>query len=82
MAPARPVLIHAIVDRNARVNAASTVARECFRRTQAIMSKSNPIYMELVYVLMAVVVAVAIRVNLPKPSAPEFVAVPCACTEI
>jgi hypothetical protein len=46
------------------------------------MSKSNPIYMELVYVLMAVVVAVAIRVNLPKPSAPEFVAVPCACIEI
>ena len=46
------------------------------------MSKSNPIYIELVYVLMAVVVAVAIRVNLPKPSAPELVAVPCACTEI
>jgi hypothetical protein len=38
--------------------------------------------MELVYVLVAVLVAVAVRVNLPKPSAPELVAVPCACTEI
>jgi hypothetical protein len=46
------------------------------------MSKSNPIYIELVYVLMAVVVAVAIRVHLPKPSAPELVAAPCACMDI
>jgi hypothetical protein len=49
---------------------------------EVIMSKSNPIYLELVYVLMAVVVAVAVRVNLPKPSAPELVQVPCACVEI
>jgi hypothetical protein len=47
-----------------------------------IVSKSNLIYIELAYVLMAVVVAVAIRVNLPKLSAPELVAVPCACMEI
>jgi hypothetical protein len=54
-----------------------------------IMSKSNPfysnpIYIELVYVFMAVAVAVAIRLNLPaySVSAPELVAVPCACTEI
>jgi hypothetical protein len=33
-------------------------------------------------VLVAVLVAVAVRVNLPKPSATELVAVPCACTEI
>jgi hypothetical protein len=49
---------------------------------EVMMSKSNPIYIELVYVLLAVVVALAIRVNLPKPSAPELVAVPCACMEI
>jgi len=51
-------------------------------KEEVIMSKSNPIYIELVYVLMAVVVAAAIRVNLPKPDAPELVAVPCACMEI
>jgi hypothetical protein len=50
--------------------------------TEPSTSKSNPIYMELIYVLMAVVVAVAIRFNSPKPSAPELVAVPCACMEI
>jgi hypothetical protein len=44
--------------------------------------KDNPIYIELVYVLMAVVVALAVGVDLPKPSAPDLVAVPCACTEI
>jgi hypothetical protein len=49
---------------------------------EVIMGKSNAIYIELVYVLMAVVVAGAVRVNLPKPSAPELVAVPCACMEI
>jgi hypothetical protein len=48
------------------------------------MSKNNPIYIELVYVLTAVVVAVALRLNLPtySISAPELVAVPCACMEI
>jgi hypothetical protein len=48
------------------------------------MNKSNPIYIELVYALLAVVVAVAIRVNLPKSSlsAPELVQVPCDCAEI
>jgi L,D-transpeptidase-like protein len=33
------------------------------------LSKSNPIRIELVYVLMAVVVAVALRLNLPTYSA-------------
>jgi len=66
----RPALIHAIADRTAGL------------KEKVVMSKSNPIYIELVYVLMAVVVAVAVRVNLPKPSAPELVAVPCACIEI
>jgi hypothetical protein len=51
---------------------------------EVIMSKSNPIYLELVYVLMAVVVAVAVRVNLPPSSIskPELVAAPCTCIEI
>jgi hypothetical protein len=46
------------------------------------MSKSNSIWIELVYVIMAGVVAVALKVNLPKPSAPELVAAPCACMEV
>lgn len=48
------------------------------------LSKSNPIRIELVYVLMAVVVAVALRLNLPtySVSAPDLVAMPCACMEI
>lgn len=58
---------------------AEDVARE-----DVIMSKSNPICIELVYVLMAVVVAVAVRLNLPtySVSAPDLIAAPCACMEI
>jgi hypothetical protein len=51
---------------------------------EVIMSKSNPIHVELAYVLVAVVVAVAVRLNLPaySGSTPELVAVPCDCVGI
>jgi hypothetical protein len=52
---------------------------------EVIMSKSNPTYIELVYVLMAVAVAVALRLNLPTYSvsaSTELVAVPCDCVGI
>ena len=76
-----PILIHAIVDGTAGLVAAHLLMQN-LAKEEVTMSKSNRIYIELVYVLMAAVMAVAIRVNLPKPSAPELVAVPCACTEI
>jgi hypothetical protein len=66
-----------MVDGSGRLGVGHGVARE-----EVTMSKSNLIYIELVYVLMAVAVAVAIRVNLPKLSAPELVAVPCDCVGI
>jgi hypothetical protein len=43
--------------------------------------KENKIWIELLYLLAGVALAVLLRVNVPK-SHPTMVAVPCDCVEI